>query len=387
MPTPQANIKRVVFLTGTRADFGKLKSLVRICERSEQFEVHLFATGMHLHQKYGRTVDEIVKSGFSNIFQYINQTSEESMDLTLAKTVEGLSNFCREYHPDLIVIHGDRVEALAGAIVGSLNNILVAHVEGGEVSGTIDELIRHAVSKLSHTHFVSNDTAQQRLIQMGEDPKNIFVIGSPDVDIMLSDELPTLEQALERYEIPFAAQDYGVLMFHPVTTEKAHMRQYAQQLVSAVEASGDNYVVIYPNNDIGSADILRAYEAFSDNPRFRTFPSIRFEYFLVLLKHAQFMIGNSSAGVREAPYYGLPSINIGTRQQNRSLDEHIVNCGYGTEAIAKAIKTAKEMGRFEPSQKWGEGKSDELFFAAVSSERYWTISKQKLFVELNNQDH
>ena len=371
--------KKVVFLTGTRADFGKLKSLVRICEQSELFEVHLFATGMHLHQKYGRTVDEIVKSGFGNIFQFINQTSEESMDLTLAKTVEGLSNFCREYQPDLIVIHGDRVEALAGAIVGSLNNILVAHVEGGEVSGTIDELIRHAVSKLSHTHFVSNDTAQHRLIQMGENPENIFVIGSPDVDIMLSDELPSLEQVFERYDIPFAAQDYGVLMFHPVTTEKKHMRDYAQQLVDAVLASEENYVVIYPNNDIGSADILRAYEAFADHPRFRTFPSIRFEYFLVLLKHAKFMIGNSSAGVREAPYYGLPSINIGTRQQNRSLDEHIVNCDYSTSAIAAAIEQAKQIGRFTPSQNWGEGKSDELFYEAISSQRFWSIGKQKLF--------
>ena len=384
MSATASSPKRIAFLTGTRADFGKLKSLIQICRNSEQFEVHLFATGMHLHQKYGRTVEEIEKSGFDNIFQFINQTSEESMDLTLAKTVEGFSNFCREFHPDLIVIHGDRVEALAGAIVGALNNILVAHVEGGEVSGTIDELIRHAVSKLSHTHFVSNDKARQRLLQMGEDPSSVFVIGSPDVDIMLSDKLPTFEEAAARYDIPFADQDYGVLMFHPVTTEANDMASYADNLVQAVIASNENYVVIYPNNDIGSSDILRAYQALSDLPQFRTFPSIRFEYFLVLLKHAKFMLGNSSAGVREAPYYGLPSINIGTRQQNRSLDAHIFNCDYTESGIASAITEAVKMGRFTPSQQWGNGKSDALFFEAISSPTYWQVSKQKLFCEIPN---
>ena len=166
--------KRILFLSGTRADFGKLKSLIEITRNSDLFDVHIFATGMHLQQKYGYTVNEIIKCGYKNIFKYINHTSEKTMDLTLAKTIEGLSNYVREFNPDLIIVHGDRIEALAGAIVGSLNNILVSHIEGGEVSGTIDELIRHSVSKMSHTHFVSNSKANERLIQMGESKKNNF---------------------------------------------------------------------------------------------------------------------------------------------------------------------------------------------------------------------
>ena len=151
--------KRVLFLTGTRADFGKIKSLINILEKDNRFSVHIFITGMHMHALYGSTYLEVEGCGYSNIYKYINHTSETSMDLTLAKTIEGLSAYIKEFPPELIVVHGDRVEALAGAITGSLNNILVAHIEGGELSGTIDDLIRHAVSKMSHIHFVSNEEA------------------------------------------------------------------------------------------------------------------------------------------------------------------------------------------------------------------------------------
>ena len=155
--------KKILFLSGTRADFGKLKSLISISQKSSLFDVSIFVTGMHLQKEYGFTVNEIEKSGFENIYTFENHTTESSMDLTLSKTIEGLSAYVKEIKPDLIVVHGDRVEALAGAIVGSLNNILVGHIEGGEVSGTIDELIRHSVSKMSHIHFVSNQQAKNKL--------------------------------------------------------------------------------------------------------------------------------------------------------------------------------------------------------------------------------
>src|SRR5205085_11819583 len=137
---------------------------------------------------------EIERCGFANLHAFENHTHETTMDLTLAKTIEGLSFYVKDCNPDMIVIHGDRVEALAGAIVGSLNNILVAHIEGGEVSGTIDELIRHAVSKLSHAHFVANDEARERLLQMGERDDSVFIIGSPDMDAMSSETLPSFEE-------------------------------------------------------------------------------------------------------------------------------------------------------------------------------------------------
>jgi UDP-N-acetylglucosamine 2-epimerase (hydrolysing) len=371
--------KSILFLTGTRADFGKLKSLINITNFSKLFDVHIFITGMHLQQKYGYTFEEIEKCGYKKIFKYINHTSESTMDQTLAKTIEGLSGYIHEMKPDLIVIHGDRVEALAGAIVGSLNNILVAHIEGGEISGTIDELIRHAVSKMSHIHFVSNEVAKKRLIQMGEIPENIYIIGSPDIDVMLSKELPSLIDVKQHYQLSF--KDYAVLLFHPVTTEVDDMPQYTKNLVDAIIESGQNFVVIYPNNDLGSTIILKEYERLKNLDRFRIFPSIRFEYFLVLLEHSRFMIGNSSAGVREAPYYGLPVINIGTRQQNRSSLKDIINVDYSLDQISNAISVAPGL-KYDKVDLYGKGNSDELFFSVVSNPSFWDIEKQKQFNDI-----
>ena len=272
--------KKIAFLTGTRADFGKMKPLIQIIEGSPDFEAHIFVTGMHLLETYGYTLIEVERCGFKNISTYRNDTNEASMDLTLAKTITGFSEFVKNVQPDLIVIHGDRVEALAGAIVGSLNNILVAHVEGGELSVTIDELLRHATSKMSHIHFVANSKAKSLLEQMGELPESIYSIGSPDVDIMFSDTLPDLQTVKTYYNIPF--KTYAVAMFHPVTTEHQEMEQFANNFVEALMGSCKNYVVVFPNNDMGSQTILDAYKRILNHPNFRIFPSIRFEYFLTL---------------------------------------------------------------------------------------------------------
>ncbi|MDO8967475.1 UDP-N-acetylglucosamine 2-epimerase [Algoriphagus sp.] len=372
--------KKILFLSGTRADFGKLKSLIRICVDSSLFEVHIFATGMHLQGRYGMTVKEIEKSGFENIFRFINYTSETTMDLTLSKTIDGLSSFIKENQPDLIIVHGDRVEALAGAIVGALNNILVGHIEGGEVSGTIDELIRHSVSKLSHFHFVANDLAKRRLIQMGEVENQIFVIGSPDVDIMFSNDLPSLERAKSYYQVPF--EKYAVLMFHPITTEFEKIGNIIETLVDVILADNSNYLVIYPNNDLGSSRILEEYARLDGNERIKIYPSLRFEYFLTFLKNSEFLIGNSSAGIREAPYYGLPSVNIGTRQNNRAESPSIIHTSYSYESIKEGISKAKLNPVGMVQMTFGDGSSDEKFLSILKEEPLWDTSLQKLFKDI-----
>ncbi len=370
-------MKKIVFLTGTRADFGKIKSLITILDDKTNFEVHVFVTGMHLQKEYGYTLIEIERCQFNNIHTFENHTHETTMDLTLAKTIEGLSAYCKQINPDLIVVHGDRVETLAGAIVGSLNNILVAHIEGGEVSGTVDELIRHSVSKLSHLHFVSNQEAANRLMQMGEITSSIYTIGSPDIDIMFSNHLPPLELVKEYYQIPF--DTYAIVMFHPVTTEAKEMKSYAADFVKSLLEDTHNFVVIFPNNDLGSQFIIDAYNLLKDNPRFRVFPSLRFEYFLSLLKNAQFIIGNSSAGIREAPYYGIPIINIGTRQQNRAVHADIINVDYNSSDIASALTTI-DSHAIEPAlNDFGSGDSAQLFLEVLMNTDLWNVNHQKQF--------
>ena len=374
------NTKKILFLTGTRADFSKIKSLISILETAPEFEVFVFVTGMHLQEEYGYTLIEIERCQFKNVHTFENHTHETTMDLTLAKTIEGLSSYCKEVQPNLIVVHGDRVETLAGAIVGSLNNILVAHIEGGELSGTVDELIRHSVSKLSHIHFVSNTDAANRLVQMGELQSSIYTIGSPDVDIMFSNTLPELAVAKEYYQIDF--EKYALVMFHPVTTEVKAMEDYTNNFVTALLEDDTNYIVIYPNNDLGSQQIIKKYQEFEGNSRFRVFPSLRFEYFLTLLKNSQFIIGNSSAGIREAPYYGIPIINIGTRQQNRALHAEIVNADYDLNSISTALKNIDLQKNKKVNSHFGDGNSATLFMESLLNSDIWNLNHQKQFRDI-----
>nr|WP_315162660.1 UDP-N-acetylglucosamine 2-epimerase [uncultured Flavobacterium sp.] len=369
--------KKILFLTGTRADFGKIKSLITILEQESNFEVFVFVTGMHLQKEYGYTLIEIERCNFENVHAFENHTHETTMDLTLAKTIEGLSAYSKTINPDMIIVHGDRVETLAGAIVGSLNNILVAHIEGGEISGTVDELIRHSVSKLSHIHFVSNENAANRLKQMGEINSSIHAIGSPDIDIMFSNSLPNLDVAKAYYQITF--DSYAIAMFHPVTTEAKEMERYANDFVQALLNDTHNYVVVFPNNDLGTNTILEAYKKLGNHSRFRIFPSLRFEYFLTLLKNAQFIIGNSSAGIREAPYYGIPIINIGTRQQNRAVHAEIINVDYNINSISEALKIIDNQQVEITKSDFGQGNSTALFLEALQNKDTWTINHQKQF--------
>lgn len=370
--------RRILFLTGTRADFGKLKSLMHALDQEDEFDVHIFVTGMHVLPKYGNTGDEVDKAGFRKIFKFINQKSNDSMDNILANTIQGLSSYIELVRPDMIVIHGDRAEALAGAIVGAFNNILVGHIEGGEVSGTIDESIRHSISKLAHAHFVANEKAKQRLIQMGENKDNVFVIGSPDIDLMTSGDLPTLASVKKHYDIDF--DSFAIFAYHPVTTSLHTLMDNLREISAALDQSGKNYIGIYPNNDPGSELIIEELESLRSKSRFRIFPTLRFEAFLVLLKHAEFVIGNSSAGIREAPFYGTPAINIGSRQNGRFSCETILHCGETRTEILSAIDAASKGSRAS-SVHFGNGTSKDIFLDILKGSHICDISIQKQFVD------
>lgn len=375
--TKENDIKRIVFLTGTRADFGKLKSLISILYTNSNFEIYVFVTGMHMLSKYGSTHLEVDKSGFKNIFKFINQNEGDSMDKILVKTISGFSDYIKEISPNFIIVHGDRLEALAGAIVGSFNNILTGHVEGGEVSGTIDEIIRHSVSKLSQIHFVANEEAKRRLLQLGEREETIHVIGSPDIDIMNSNNLPTIEDVRTHYEFDF--EKYAIILFHPVTTEISKLSEQVKHFVDQVIDSKLNYIVIYPNNDPGSNIILNEYKRFENNACFKVYPSMRFEYFLTLLNNSLFIIGNSSAGIREAPHYGIPSINIGSRQNGR------VTCNMVINVEASDLKSAIEDAlSFEPGKYniFGDGNSAPKFLQVLNKAVFWEQKTQKKFVDI-----
>lgn len=372
-------MKKLLFITGTRADFGKLKPLLNLVEKSLEFELHIVITGMHMMASYGSTYIEVVKEGYKNIYLINNQFQNEPMSSILGNTINLFSRIFSEIKPDMVFVHGDRLEALAGAMCGAFENTLVCHIEGGEISGTIDESIRHAVSKFSHLHLVANQNAKNLLLRMGEDESKIFIIGSPDIDIMSSKNLPSLNEVFSHYDIAF--KKYAISLLHPVTTELEFTKKHTEVYLNALKESGFNYIVIYPNNDSGSRLIIDEITTLKNKENFKVFPSIRFEYFLTLLKNADFVIGNSSAGIREAPFYGVGTINVGSRQNGRSQLESIVNVGFKKSEILKAISKISSMGHFKKTDEFGSGNSVEKFKNFLENEEIWETNLQKRFIK------
>ena len=375
-------MKKIMFLTGTRADYGKMKPLMQLLDNDSAFEAHIFVCGMHLAEEFGSTYNEVIKDGYKHVYIAFGLNQTQNTSVNLGNTICCLSGYVENIKPDMIVVHGDRMDAMAGALVGALHNIVVGHIEGGELSGTIDESIRHAISKFAHVHFVCNDEAKRRLIQLGEEAGRIHVIGSPDIDVMMSDNLPSLDDAKQRYGIPF--DRYSILMYHPVTTEYHCVGEHVRTVVDAVIESGRNYVVIYPNNDLGSEVILNEYRRFSGLPQFSVFPSLRFEYFLTLLKNADCIIGNSSAGIRESGIYGVPAIDIGTRQSGRYASHRAVNVQHVDEDRAAILGAIGRLGDYRKTAfLYGKGNSTQNFYAAISDPAFWNLKIQKHFVDLD----
>jgi UDP-N-acetylglucosamine 2-epimerase (hydrolysing) len=370
--------RSLLFVTGTRADFGKLEPLATAA-RDAGFRVGFWVTGMHLQDRYGLTKIEVHRVPGVEVFEYLNQRSGDPQDMVLAKTVLGFSDFLAEHRPDLVVMHGDRVEALAASLVAATNYVRSAHIEGGEVSGTIDEVFRHCNTKLATHHFVSSDAAKARVMAMGEDAGSTHVIGSPELDAHDAPSGVTLEEVRQHYAIPF--DDYGIATFHPVTSELPTIGAQASAFFGALEASGKSFITILPNNDPGAEAIFEVIDRLPE-ARFRRIPSMRFAHFSELMRNAAVMVGNSSAGVREAPWLGLASLDIGSRQTNRASAPS-VSAAEATDAKAIARFLETEWGKRYPRHHgFGEGRAADRFLAVLNSEAFWARPLQKAFRDL-----
>ncbi len=367
--------KKIVFLTSTRADFGKVKSLIKITKNSKFFDVYIIITGMHVIPKFGNTFQEVLKTfGKKKIFIFKNQKSSSILENILSDTVNKLHKIVKKIQPDLIVIHGDRIEALSLALVGSLNHIHTAHVEGGEVSGTIDDTIRHAITKLSHSHFVGSKIAKKRVLKMGEIKDNIHHIGSPDIDIIQNQKLPDIDKVKKRYSINF--KEFSILLWHSVTSELDTLKKDTLKIINYINKSEKNFIIIYPNNDPGCNTILNCYKKIKKKNRI--IKNMRFEYFLSLLKNAKFIIGNSSSAIYEAPMLNTPAINIGNRQNKRLNTKLVKNINIdqlNEKIVNNFVKNYKTVNQ----NFFGTGNSDVNFLKILKKKTFWNISKQKFF--------
>lgn len=370
--------KKIVFLTGTRADFGKMSPLInQAADLGNQ--VSVFVTGMHMLNKFGLTKEEVRNLESVDIYEFINQRSTDSHAQILSKTISGFADFIEEIKPDLVFVHGDRVEALAGSLACTTEGVLVAHVEGGELSGTIDETYRHAITKLSDFHFVSSVSAARRVTQLGEQPEGIYVIGSPELDLHSREPVP-IQTVKERYGIEF--DEFGIFIFHPVFYERHVTSKYVKGILDGMKKSNKNFVFILPNNDPGSDQIIEEIEKYEDEPWLKIIPSMRFNYFSSLLRHSSLILGNSSLGVREAPFLGVASVNIGTRQKNRNNSASITHLDYEQIGDLQGIINSCWAEKYQVATDFGDGNAALAFKKILSSEEFWSRNKEKQFASI-----
>ncbi len=338
---------KICCVTGTRADYPRVKSVLREIQKNKNFSLQIIATGSHLLKSHGYSYKEILDDGFKidkKVVMYENEfNSPVGMTLATAKCMNGIAKALNELKPDIMLITVDRVETLAAASAASLMNYPIAHIQGGEVTGTIDESIRHAVTKMSHIHFPATKDAYERILYMGEPKENIFLVGCPYIDI-ISKLKPTKKKDLtSKYQINF---DKPVIIFtqHPVTTEFGQSKKQIEITVKALERFQDkvNIVNFYSNPDAGGEEITK----FLNSRSFLNIPNMDSHDFLSLMHHASLMIGNSSAGIREAPSFKLPVINIGTRQNGRLRGDNVIDVDHDINKISEAIDYALNDQKF-----------------------------------------
>jgi UDP-N-acetylglucosamine 2-epimerase (hydrolysing) len=373
-------MRRVLFVSGTRADYGKIKPLIGVLAESGKFEVHVAVTGMHMLPEYGLTRIEVERNNSCQVHSFVNTNDKPNLAESFSVTVSEISNLLRKLTPDLIVVHGDRMEALAGATAGLFNHTLIGHIEGGEVSGTLDETMRHAITKLSNFHFVSNDEAAKRVLQMGEKQENIHIVGSPEVDTMLSKDLPSWDTVKDHYGIPF--DEFGFVIFHPDSSDRETVKSHAGFLVENVRSRNENFIVILPNNDNWANEILESYQAIRGLENFFFLPSMRFEFYLSSLKKSKFIVGNSSSGVREAPIFAVPSLDLGSRQENRNSAKSILQSNFDSKIVDSFFNEFIEQP-FDPLMKFGSGDSASNFLSILTGSNFFESPTDKSFVGIN----
>ena len=374
-------MKKLLFITGTRADFGKLEPLASSA-RLAGFKIYFFVTGMHLLEKYGLTSIEVSRMKKIKRFEFINQMEGDPQDKILSRTITGISEYVSRLKPDLVLIHGDRIEAVAASLVCATNNIRSAHIEGGEVSGTIDEVYRHCNTKLCTVHFVSSKSAKNRVTKLGEHPDRVFVLGSPELDAHKKRNTVPLHEVLSYYDIQW--DKYGIFIFHSVTSELESLKKEIQICCDTLKKLKKNFVVISPNNDPGCEIIFKNIGKLPSS-HFKQIPSMRFSYFSTLLKNSQIIIGNSSVGVREAPFLGVPSINIGSRQFRRAEAKSIKNVDvFKNKNLDKLVESLWGK-RFPTDNSFGTGQSAKKFTKILKDKKIWKLSLQKAFFEASTK--
>jgi len=333
-------ILRVAIVSERRADYSRFKPILALMKRDPFFDYRLIVTGVSLLKQHGEDIRIIREDGFkiAAVIPMYRQNSPDTgaeMARAIARVKVGLANIFERMRPDIILAGFDIGANFAAAVVGAHMNIPVAHIQGGEVTGSIDESLRHATSKFAHIHFPTTADAARRLMRMGEDPRFIFPVGCTSIDTLLaSPRMP--RQEIARILNLGPSEPYALIVQHPVTTEARETARQFIETIQGVRLADIAGIIIYPNHDAGYRAIIQGIQ----RSRIRWYKGFRPEIFANLLRHAAVLVGNSSTGIHEAATFRVPVVNIGTRQQGRARPHNVIDVGYDRHEIAAAIHQA-----------------------------------------------
>lgn len=334
--------RKIAVVTGTRADYGIFYSVLKEIEKNEELELKLIVCGMHLSSQYGMTINEIKKDGFEIADKFETILSGDTgccMAKSVGMTMMNMADSFSRIEPDILLILGDRGEMLAAASAAIHMNIPVAHIHGGEVTGTVDESIRHAITKLSHIHFPATEDSRERIIKLGERKENVYVVGAPGIDYIKNAEYLNREEMEKRFDIEKGK--IFLMTQHPVTTERDQVEYQIRETMEAVVSLGEQTIITYPNSDNGGREIIKVIEEYREKHKFlKVFKNLSQVEYLSLVNLADVMIGNSSSGIIEASSFKLPVVNIGTRQNGRLRACNVIDVDYGKENVKAGIEKA-----------------------------------------------
>jgi UDP-hydrolysing UDP-N-acetyl-D-glucosamine 2-epimerase len=356
--------RKICVVLVDRANYGRLKPVMSAIALHPDLELQVVAAGTMVLERFQQPVNVVRHDGFEvNGEVYIEL--EGSTPVTMAKSVGfGVVEFASELQrlkPDLILLIGDRYEALAAAVAAAYMNICIAHIQGGEVSGSIDESTRHAITKFAQFHFPSTRRSADYLIRMGENPETILTVGCPSSDIarILDRRLPSeVVNAGGSGSRIDTSSPFLLLIFHPTTTEYGDERRQVEELLKAVEKLEMQTILLWPNIDAGADHISKAIRVFRDQRKqnwLRTLTNLSPENYLKVLSNSSCAIGNSSSFIRDASYFGTPVVLVGARQKGREIDEHVMPVQLTAANIAEAVRVQLAHGRYEPSMLYGDG--------------------------------
>jgi len=363
-------MRKVCVVVGSRANYSSIKSAMRAVQLHADLELQLVVGASALLDRYGTVLDVIERDGFEpteKVFMLIEGETPSTMAKSTGLGLLELPTAFERLRPDVVITVGDRFETMATALSATYMNIPLAHTMGGEVSGNIDESIRHAVTKFAHIHFPACSEAAERIVRMGEQPDSVHVVGCPRMDLVaevLEHPQDGLSELFEhgvggRFDLD---EPFLLVSQHPVTTEYGDGKRQITETMKAVQALDLPAIVLWPNADAGAEHVaggIRAFREHEDDSRLHFFKNLPTEDYVRLMRKTACVIGNSSSAIREGSFIGTPAVNIGGRQEGRQRGANVIDVGYDRGRIAEAAERQVANGRFEHEPIYGDGHAGE----------------------------